>query len=116
MRIKNVIKKSIISALIVFGCGITIFFIRDRLFGEYTFMHSDMAAQYSSIAKLFLRQLFVDHNIIYSWNVSLGSDTIPLYAFYSCFSPFTLIYALAFIGDKIDNFAQIYLCNLFFAK
>ena len=25
----------------------------------------------------------------------------------------TIIYTLAFIGDKIDNFAQIYLCNLF---
>lgn len=28
----------------------------------------------------------------------------------------TIICTLAFIGDKIDNFAQIYLCNLFLRK
>ena len=104
MKNKDILKRSIISAIVVFLCGIVIFFIRDRLFGKYTFMHSDMAAQYSSIAKLFLRQLFIDHNIIYSWNVSLGSDTIPLYAFYSCFSPFTLIYALDFNIDLLSFF------------
>ena len=90
------------SAMLVFLSGIVVFLLRNRLFGDYTFMHADLAAQYSSIAKLFLRQLFVNHNIIYSWSVSMGSDTLPLYAFYSCFSPFTLIYALNFNIDVLS--------------
>ena len=98
------IQYSVLSAGLVFAVGIVIFTIRKRLFGEYTFMHADLAAQYSSIAKLFLRQLFVNHNIVYSWDVSMGSDTIPLYAFYSCFSPFTLIYAFDFNIDLLSFF------------
>ena len=87
-------KAGMIAALLVFIVFLTIFIIRGRILGKYTFMHSDLAAQYASVAKLFLRQLFVDHNLIYSWEVSMGSDTLPLYTFYSCFSPFTFIYAL----------------------
>lgn len=98
------IQYGVLSAGLVFAVGIVIFTIRKRLFGEYTFMHADLAAQYSSIAKLFLRQLFVNHNIVYSWDVSMGSDTIPLYAFYSCFSPFTLIYAFDFNIDLLSFF------------
>ncbi len=93
------IKSGLISALLVILCGIIIYSLRGRLFGEYTFIHGDMAAQYVEVAKLFVRQLFIDHNLLYSWEVSLGGDTLPLYAFYSCFSPFTLFYLLDFNID-----------------
>ncbi len=89
---RKILKYGVFSSAIVFVVGIIVFSLRNRFFGTYTFMHADLAAQYSSIAKLFLRQLFVNHNIVYSWCVSMGSDTLPLYAFYSCFSPFTLLY------------------------
>ncbi len=99
---KRELSSGLVSAGLVFFAGIIIYFVRGRLLGEHTFMHADLAAQYSSFAKLFLKQLFGHHNIIYSWYVSMGSDTLPIYAFYSCFSPFTLIYAFDFNIDLLS--------------
>ncbi len=112
-------KYEFLSSVLVLVVGTIVFVYRGRLFGNYTFMHGDMAAQYVEVAKLYLRQLFKAHNLFYSWEVSFGSDTLPLYAFYSCFSPFTLIYLFDINVDILTffvTFGKLALASFLFCR
>ena len=97
-RLKTIIKEydySIYAFLFTFLLGAIIFSLQGRLIGgNFTFMHCDMLNQMIPYIKMFLRQLLVDHNIVYSFDFALGSSTIPQYAFYSCFNPLNLIMLL----------------------
>lgn len=70
-----------------------IFVASQRLFGGYSFLISDLRSQYIHFIKLFLRSLFGEGTMDYTFEVGMGTPTIPLYAFY-CLSPFNLIYLL----------------------
>lgn len=83
---------AILAALLAF----LIFFASQRLFGEYSFLISDLNAQYVHFIKLFLRSLFGEGTMDYTFEVGMGTPAMPLYAFY-CLSPFNFIYLL--IGD-----------------
>lgn len=97
-------KYSLLAMSITIILWIITFALRGRLFGgKHIFMHSDLVYQMMPMIKMFLRQLFVDHNILYSFEVSLGSSTIPIYAFYACFSPFNLL-ALVPVGIDTQAF------------
>lgn len=92
---KEVIRKhsySIISFAVTFVIGGLIFSLRD-IFGDnnYMFMHSDMQNQMMPVLILFIRQLLEKHNIIYSFDVGLGSGTIPIFTNGSCFSLFNFV-------------------------
>lgn len=78
-----------LAALIAFF----IFVASQRLFGGYSFLTSDLRSQYIHFIKLFLRSLFGEGTMDYTFEVGMGTPTIPLYAFY-CLSPFNLIYLL----------------------
>ncbi len=78
-----------LAALIAFF----IFVASQRLFGGYSFLTSDLRSQYVHFIKLFLRSLFGEGTMDYTFEVGMGTPTIPLYAFY-CFNPFNLIYLL----------------------
>lgn len=78
-----------LAALIAFF----IFVASQRLFGRYSFLTSDLRSQYIHFIKLFLRSLFGEGTLDYTFEVGMGTPTIPLYAFY-CLSPFNLIYLL----------------------
>lgn len=78
-----------LAALIAFF----IFVASQRLFGEYSFLTSDLRSQYVHFIKLFLRSLFGEGTMDYTFEVGMGTPAIPLYAFY-CLSPFNLIYLL----------------------
>ncbi len=94
-KVINKYKLSFLAYLITYVLGFLIFCLNGRLLmGKYTFVHSDMLNQMIPFAKMFLRQLFCNHNIFYSFDFAMGSGTIPVYAFYNCFNPFNLIYLL----------------------
>lgn len=116
MKIKEKIKiidYSIYSFLLTILTGIIIFTVQGRLIGgSRTFLHYDMLNQMIPFIKMFLRQLFVNHNIIYSLDFFLGGSTIPVYAFYSCFSPFNLILLLP-IDINISAFLLV-ICKFSF--
>lgn len=78
-----------LAALIAF----IIFVASQRLFSEYSFLIHDLNAQYVHFIKLFLRSLFEEGTMDYTFDVGMGTPTVPLYAFY-CLSPFNLIYLL----------------------
>lgn len=78
-----------LAALIAFF----IFVASQRLFGGYSFLTSDLRSQYIHFIKLFLRSLFGEGTMDYTFDVGMGTPTIPLYAFY-CLSPFNFIYLL----------------------
>lgn len=78
-----------LAALIAFF----IFAASQRLFGGYSFLTFDLRSQYIHFIKLFLRSLFGEGTMDYTFEVGMGTPTIPLYAFYSL-SPFNLIYLL----------------------
>ncbi len=78
-----------LAALIAFF----IFAASQRLFGGYSFLTSDLRSQYVRFIKLFLRSLFGEGTMDYTFDVGMGTPTIPLYAFY-CLSPFNFVYLL----------------------
>ena len=98
MKFKDKVKEkdySIYSLVLTVLIGMIIFTIQGRLIGgNKTFLHYDMLNQMIPFIKMFIRQLFVNHNIVYSFDFFLGGSTIPVYAFYSCFSPFNIILLL----------------------
>ncbi len=109
-KIEVIIKKykySIYSFILAFLIGILVFSLQGRLIGgNRTFLHSDMLNQIVPFIKMFFRQLFVKHNILYSFDFALGSSTIPQYAFYSCFNPLNVILLLP-IDLNISSFILV---------
>lgn len=93
-------KYSLYALISTWFVAIIIFTLRSRLIGgEYTFAHSDMINQMIPMIKLFLRQLFVNHNVFYSFQLGLGNSSIPNYTLYSCFSPFNFLLLLPLNAD-----------------
>lgn len=78
-----------LAALIAF----LIFVASGRLFGEYSFLVSDLRAQYVHFIKLFWRSLLGEGSLNYTFEVGMGTPAIPLFAYY-CLSPFNVIYLL----------------------
>ncbi len=62
-------------------------------FGDGSFMHSDMYHQYVPFMREFLRKLRQGEPLTFSWNIGLGTNFLPLYAYY-CASPFNWLAAL----------------------
>lgn len=89
-------KYGIFAAITAALLAFFIFVASKRLFGEYSFLISDLNAQYVHFIKLFLRSLFGGGAMDYTFEVGMGTPSIPLYAFY-CLSPFNFIYL--WIGD-----------------
>ncbi|MDE6529488.1 MAG: YfhO family protein [Lachnospiraceae bacterium] len=84
-------KYGLLAAILAALLAFIIFLASQRLFGEYSFLISDLNAQYVHFIKLFLRSLFGGGTMDYTFEVGMGTPAIPLYAFY-CFSPFNFIY------------------------
>lgn len=103
------LKKSryaLLAALITAFLFTVIYTMAGRLIGgDILFMRSDLIYQYSAFNKLFLRNLLEGGSLDYSFQISLGMPTVPLYAFY-CLSPFNLAFYLI---DNVDAAAVIYL-------
>lgn len=94
-EILNDFRWSILAFFATWLVGSMIFLFEGKLVGEGpTFAHSDMINQMIPIIKMFLRQLFIERNIIFSFNNGLGMGTIPAYTNGSCFSLFNLIFLL----------------------
>lgn len=73
---------------------IAIYTLSSRLIGgQFTFCHSDMMVQYVSFAKLFWRNLMSGGALDYTFQVTLGTPSIPLYTYY-CLSPFNIFFFL----------------------
>ncbi|MBO5192516.1 MAG: YfhO family protein [Bacteroides sp.] len=51
-------------------------------FGKNSFMFSDMYHQYIPFLKEFVRKLHEGESLIFSWYVGLGSNFVPVYAYY----------------------------------
>ncbi len=100
-------KYPMLTFIVTFLMGIIIFSIQGRLIGGYlTFVHCDMKNQMIAYITMFLRQLFVDHNLIYSFDFALGGSTIPQYAFYACFNPLNLILLLP-VNINVSSFLLV---------
>ncbi len=89
-------KYGLLAAFLAAFLAFLIFVLSRRLFSEYSFLQSDLNAQYVHFIKLFLRSLFGEGAMDYTFEVGMGTPTMPLYAFY-CLSPFNFIYL--FIED-----------------
>lgn len=96
------LKKSryaLLAALITAFLFTVIYTMAGRMIGGNTlFMRSDLIQQYSAFNKLFFRNLLEGGSLDYSFQISLGMPTAPLYAFY-CLSPFNLAFYLI---DNVD--------------
>lgn len=51
-------------------------------FGSNSFMHCDMYHQYVPFLVEFWRKLHAGENLIYAWNIGLGSDFTAIYGYY----------------------------------
>ncbi len=93
--IKEIEKRryGLLAALLAAVLPFFIFLLAHRLFGDYTFTIGDLGAQYVYFIKLFLRSLFGEGALDYTFEVGMGLPSIPLYAYY-CLSPFNFIYLL----------------------
>lgn len=65
-------------------CGILGIFIARGIFpfGKNSFMFSDMYHQYIPFLKEFCRKIHAGEGLSFSWYVGLGSDFVPVYAYY----------------------------------
>ena len=61
--------------------------------GENQFLYGDLRAQYVAFAKLFWRSLLSGDGIDYTFHISLGMPSVPIYTYYSL-SPFNVLYIL----------------------
>lgn len=86
-------KYGLLAALLAALLAFLIFVASQRLFSDYSFLIHDLSAQYVHFIKLFLRSLFGEGSMDYTFEVGMGTPSIPLYAFY-CLSPFNYIYLL----------------------
>ena len=95
IKFKESYSKSILAFSLTMIFGSLIFIIRNMLDDNmYIFMHSDCQSQIIPMLKMFIRQLFAEHNILYSFDFGLGAGTIPVFTNGSCFSFFNLIFLL----------------------
>lgn len=86
-------KYGLLAAILAALLAFLIFVASKRLFGEYSFLISDLNAQYVHFIKIFLRSLLGEGAMDYTFEVGMGTPSIPLYTFY-CLSPFNFIYLL----------------------
>lgn len=86
-------KYGLLAAFLAALLSFLIFVVSKRIFGEYSFLISDLRAQYVHFIRLFLRSLFGGGAMDYTFEVGMGIPSIPLYAYY-CLSPFNFIYLL----------------------
>lgn len=96
----------LLAALLTIVAAILIYSLAGRLIGgDYVFLHSDLYVQYVDAIRLFLRSLFGEGKVAYSFSFSMGSSTVPIYAFW-CMSPWNLLFL--FIPDlNIATFAVV---------
>lgn len=86
-------KYGLLAAALAALVSFSVFVASKRLFSDYSFLIHDLNAQYVHFIKLFLRSLFGEGAMDYTFEVGMGTPAIPLYAFY-CLSPLNFIYLL----------------------
>lgn len=86
-------KYGLLAAFLAALVSFLIFAVSKRIFGGYSFLISDLRAQYVHFIRLFLRSLFGEGAMDYTFEVGMGTPSVPLYAYY-CLSPFNFIYLL----------------------
>ncbi len=95
--------------------AVVIFSICGRMIGgKYTFIHSDCMQQYVPAIKMFWRNILHGKSLLYSFEFSMGQETLPLYVFYGCFSPVNIAYAL--ISDVNIATMVVVVVRLMFAS
>ncbi|MBP5291786.1 MAG: YfhO family protein, partial [Lachnospiraceae bacterium] len=62
-------------------------------FGDSTFLKLDMYHQYAPFLRSFARKLRGDESLLFAWDIGMGTNYVPLYAYYLA-SPFYWISGL----------------------
>jgi len=67
--------------------------------GKYCLLEGDALEIYVPTIRSFCRAILQGDSFYYSWSNSLGMGTALSLAYYSCFSPFTLLYLIFYQAD-----------------